>query len=122
MALQKGMEKVAGAEITYQRGKQFICGVKAVRARSTFVTDDQAAGATIEATAQDFIVPIGVLWLGTALIVPQPGDKITVEVPVPIFGQSWSQTATETFEVMQPPYSPADSVGQRIRIHTKRVC
>jgi len=110
-ALQKAMAKVSGATVIYSRAGQSTEPITAVRARSTFESDDEAAGARIEARSQDFIVIAAELQINNQTIVPLEGDTI-----------AWTcDGVTETYEVMVPPYSPSDSVGVRLRIHTKRV-
>ena len=106
MALQNAMAKVASAIVIYTRAGQSTPPITAILARSTFESDDEASGARIESKSQDFIVVAAELQ-----IIPVEGDTI-----------AWTcDGVTKTYEVMVPPYSPSDSVGVRLRIHTKRV-
>lgn len=114
------MLKAAGASVTYTRGN-LSATIDAVRARSTFVSDDQAAGMQIQASTQDFMIEVTALILGGAYVRPQAGDRISLQIDQPVIGGNTCQSVTQVFEVIDPPYSPADSVDQRYRVHTKQV-
>jgi len=119
-ALQSAMQRVSGASVTYTRGN-LSATIDAVRARSTFVTDDQAPGMQVQASSQDFIIEVAALVLGDVYTRPQAGDRISLQIDQPVIGSNSCQLVTQIFEVIDPPYSPADSVGQRYRVHTKQV-
>lgn len=70
----------------------------------------------IQATSQDFIIEVAALVLGGANVKPQAGDRISTQVE-----HDNGMLIPQVFEVIDPPFSPADSVGQRYRIHCEQV-
>ena len=100
-------------QVTYQRGDESV-EVAATLGSTTYeVTDD--LGATVQATATDFIVAAEALVLGGQVVKPETGDCIRLPAGAKVL----------VFEVLDLAgaghYRPADPFRTALRIHAKQV-
>ena len=106
LAMQVAQNSYNGGLVTFT-----VPNVGSVNVTATFgksrLEIDNGAGGRIEVLSEDFIVVLTDLEINNAVIVPSEGNQVVV--------------GSKTYEVMTPPFSPADNSNVRVRIHTKQV-
>ena len=108
-ALGDALEEVAGELVLYTSATTgATASLPAVPGRS-IVQDEQSDGTIIQVLSIDWLVFARKLIANGQPIAPAKGDTITWTTPA----------GTQlVYELMSPPYAPADHLGVRLRLHS----
>jgi hypothetical protein len=105
---------VAGTAVSYHRGDSMVAITAVPASRDYEVVSDYGAMATWSSV--DWLLPVADLVLDGARVVPEPGDRISMDV---------TGVGTRTWEIMHIPgqghMSDADVSGTRVRVHAKLI-
>lgn len=103
----KYLNQVAGEEITYYRGSDFV-KLRAVEGRSQFQSVDPN-GAVVDFSTTDFLIASSDLVLNDVVTTPVDGDYIMKDTATYRIRRQGSAQA----------YSYSDAAHERMRIHTQ---